>query len=524
MGRKIYIFDTTLRDGEQAAGINLNTREKIEVAQQLARLRVDVIEAGFPISSRGDFDAVKAIAQEVKGPVIAGLARASRGDIDRAWEALRFADKGRIHTFIATSDIHLQYKLKKTRDEVLRITDEAVRHAVATGAQVEFSAEDASRTELDYLCQVLGVAIQAGATIINVPDTVGYSTPLEFGEFIASIRQQVPGIDKVILSVHCHNDLGMATANALAAVANGADQVECTINGMGERAGNTALEETVMAIATREDFFDCYTDIKLDEIYRTSRLVSNLTASPVQANKAIVGRNAFAHESGIHQDGVLKERTTYEIMNPATIGIVTENIVLGKHSGRHAFKQRMEELGFDLSPEKLAKAFERFKNLADRKKQLTDSDLEAIVAHEVRSIPQKFILEKVQIHTGTNLVPTASVGIRSEEELLEDAACGDGPVEAIFTAIEKVTGFELELVHFSLNAVTGGDDAVGEATVKVKNNGSVVVGKGISTDILEASARAYVNAINRLVHDLGENSPNQQQGKPEGYANGNDNY
>jgi len=508
MGRKIYIFDTTLRDGEQAAGINLNTREKLEVAHQLSKLRVDVIEAGFPISSRGDFEAVKAIAQEVTGPVIAGLARANFKDIDRAWEALRFAQKGRIHTFIATSDIHLKYKLNKSREEVLRITDDAVRHAVATGAEVEFSAEDASRTEIDYLCEVFSVAIEAGAGIINIPDTVGYSTPIEFGNFIAEIRRRVAGIDKVILSVHCHNDLGMATANALSAVANGAQQVECTINGLGERAGNTALEETVMAIATREDFFGCYTDIKLDEIYRTSKLVANLTATPVQANKAIVGRNAFAHESGIHQDGVLKERTTYEIMNPATIGIIRENIVLGKHSGRHAFRQRMEELGFELSEEELEKAFEKFKDLADRKKNLTDRDLEAIVAHEVKTIPQKYILEKVQIHTGTNLVPTATVGIRTGDEYLEDAACGQGPVDAVFTAIEKVTGHQLQLEHFSLNAVTGGEDAVGEATVKVRYNGGVIVGKGISTDILEASARAYVNAINRLVHDFGEQDHN----------------
>lgn len=506
MGRKIYIFDTTLRDGEQSAGINLNTREKLEVAHQLSRLRVDVIEAGFPIASRGDFEAVKAIAQEVKGPVIAGLARASFKDIDRAWEALRYAEKGRIHTFIATSDIHLKYKLKKSKEEVLRIAEEAVRHAAACGAEVEFSAEDASRSELEYLCEVISAAIEAGAGIINIPDTVGYSTPREFGEFIAKIRQKVPGIENVILSVHCHNDLGMATANSLAAVTSGAQQVECTINGLGERAGNTALEETVMAIATRQDFFDCYTDIKLDEIYRSSKLVANLTASPVQANKAIVGRNAFAHESGIHQDGVLKERTTYEIMNPATIGIMMDGIVLGKHSGRHAFKQRMEELGFVLTEQELAKAFERFKDLADRKKHLTDSDLEAIVVHEVKTIPEKFVLEKVQIHTGTNLVPTATVGIRVGDEYFEDAACGKGPVDAVFTAIEKVTGLHLQLEHFSLNAVTGGEDAVGEATVKVKHEGGVHVGRGISTDILEASARAYINAMNRLVHDGGQQS------------------
>lgn len=509
MGRKIYIFDTTLRDGEQAAGINLNTSEKLEVAQQLARLRVDAIEAGFPISSRGDFEAVKTIAQEVKGPVITGLARANLGDIERAWEALRFAEKGRIHTFIATSDIHLQYKLKKSREEVLRITDDAVRYAAATGAEVEFSAEDASRTQLDYLCEVFAVALAAGARVINIPDTVGYATPHEFGQFIAQIKKRVPGIENCILSVHCHNDLGMATANSLSAVANGVQQVECTVNGLGERAGNTALEEVVMALATRQDFFDCRTDIKLDEIYRTSRLVSNLTASPVQANKAIVGRNAFAHESGIHQDGVLKERTTYEIMNPTTIGVVTENIVLGKHSGRHAFKKRMEELGFELSEEELEKAFRKFKDLADRKKHLTDSDLEAIVAHEVKTIPPKFVLEKVQIHTGTHLVPTATVGIKTEDGYLEDAACGDGPVEAVFSAIEKVTGYCLELEHFSLNAVTGGEDAVGEAAVKVRHQGGVIVGKGISTDILEASALAYVNAINRLVHNLEEQDGEQ---------------
>jgi len=504
MGRKIYIFDTTLRDGEQSAGINLNTAEKLEVARQLAKLRVDVIEAGFPISSRGDFEAVKTVAQEVKGPVIAGLARANLKDIDRAWEALRHAEKGRIHTFIATSDIHLDYKLKKTREEVLRITDESVRHAVATGLEVEFSAEDASRSDIGYLCEVLAVAIEAGATIVNIPDTVGYAIPEEFGKFISQIRQRVPGIDNVILSVHCHNDLGMATANSLAAVAAGAQQVECTINGLGERAGNTAMEEVVMSIATRKDFFDRYTDIKLGEIYRTSKLVCSLTGSPVQANKAIVGRNAFAHEAGIHQDGVLKERTTYEIMNPASIGIVMDGIILGKHSGRHAFKQRMEQLGFELTEEELGKAFDKFKDLADRKKQIADSDLEAIVAHEVKTVPEKYFLEKIQIYTGTNIVPTATVGIKVDGEYLEDAACGDGPVDAVFKAIEKITGFHVELAHYSLNAVTGGKDAVGEVTVKVEYHDKKYIGRGISTDILEASARAYLSAINKLVHEVGE--------------------
>ncbi|HBT20588.1 MAG TPA: 2-isopropylmalate synthase [Peptococcaceae bacterium] len=504
MEKRIYIFDTTLRDGEQSPGVNLNVREKVEIASQLAKLKVDVIEAGFPISSQGDFEAVKAVAEEVKGPVIAALARANKKDIDRAWEALKHAEKPRIHTFIATSDIHLKYKLNKTREEVLRLAEEAVRYAASFGAEVEFSAEDAFRTDLDYLCEVIEAAIEAGAGIINVPDTVGYSTPMEFGEFIASIKQKVKGIDKVILSVHCHNDLGLATANSLAAVEAGAQQVECTINGIGERAGNTSLEEVVMALTTRKDYFGCTTGIKLNEIYRTSRLVSALTGMPVQPNKAIVGRNAFAHESGIHQHGVLQERTTYEIMNPETIGIKTDGIVLGKHSGRHAFKKRLEELGFELTEEEINKAFYRFKELADRKKKVTDEDIEAIINHEVRAIPEKYKLEKIQVYTGSNIVPTAAVGIRVDGEVIEDAACGDGPVDAVFKAIEKVTGFHVELAHYSLNAVTGGKDAVGEVTVKVEYNGKLYMGRGISTDILEASARAYISAINRLMHEAGD--------------------
>jgi len=504
MDRQIYIFDTTLRDGEQSPGVNLNVREKLEIANQLAKLRVDVIEAGFPIASQGDFEAVRTIAQEVKGPVVAALARANKQDIDRAWEALQYSDRPRIHTFIATSDIHLKYKLNKTREEVLGLAEEAVRYAASTGAEVEFSAEDAFRSDLSYLCEVFTAAIEAGASVINVPDTVGYSTPQEFGEFIAQIRERVRGIHKVILSVHCHNDLGMAVANSLAAVEAGAQQVECTINGIGERAGNTALEEVVMALATRKDHFHCYTGIKLDEIYRTSKLVSTLTGMSVQPNKAIVGRNAFAHESGIHQHGVLKERSTYEIMNPATIGIKTDGIVLGKHSGRHAFRQRLEQLGFELTEEELNKAFYRFKELADRKKQVTDQDLEAIIDHEIKTVPEKYQLERIQVYTGNNIVPTATVGIRVDGEVMEEAACGDGPVDAVFKAIEKVTGFHVNLAHFSLNAVTGGKDAVGEVTVKVEHKGHLYIGRGISTDILEASARAYLSAINRLVYEVGE--------------------
>jgi len=504
MDRQIYIFDTTLRDGEQSPGVSLNVREKLEIANQLAKLRVDVIEAGFPIASQGDFEAVRSIAQEVKGPVIAALARANKQDIDRAWEALQYSDRPRIHTFIATSDIHLKYKLNKTREEVLGLAEEAVRYAASTGAEVEFSAEDAFRSDLSYLCEVFTAAIEAGAGVINVPDTVGYSTPREFGEFIAQIRERVRGIHKVILSVHCHNDLGMAVANSLAAVEVGVQQVECTINGIGERAGNTALEEVVMALATRKDHFHCYTGIKLDEIYRTSKLVSTLTGMSVQPNKAIVGRNAFAHESGIHQHGVLKERSTYEIMNPATIGIKTDGIVLGKHSGRHAFRQRLEQLGFELTEEELNKAFYRFKELADRKKQVTDQDLEAIVDHEIKTVPEKYQLVRIQVYTGNNIVPTATVGIRVDGEVMEEAACGDGPVDAVFKAIEKVTGFHVDLVHFSLNAVTGGKDAVGEVMVKVQYEGHLYIGRGISTDILEASARAYLSAINRLVYEVGE--------------------
>lgn len=500
--RRIYVFDTTLRDGEQSPGVSLNVEEKLEIARQLARLRVDVIEAGFPIASPGDFEAVRAIAREIRGPVIAGLARIKERDIDRAWEALKEAESPRIHVFIATSDIHLKHKLRMTREEVLEAVAWGVARAKKYCSDVEFSPEDAFRSDMDFLCRVLEVAIGAGATVVNVPDTVGYATPGEFGRFIATLRERVAGIEKVRLSVHCHNDLGLALANSLAAIENGAEQVEATVNGIGERAGNTPLEELVMVLYTRKDYYGCYTNIVTEEIYRTSRLVERLTGMPVQYNKAIVGKNAFLHESGIHQDGVLKERSTYEIINPAVIGLVQSNIVLGKHSGRHALKKRLEELGFKLSEAELDKAFHRFKELADRKKEITDRDLEAIVEHEVKQVPEKFALDYLHIFTGNRIVPTATVGIRINGLLKEEAACGKGPVDAVFKAIDKVTGIPVVLQSYHVGAVTGGKDAVGEVTVKVEYGGKVFIGRGISVDVMEASARAYLNAINKLVYEM----------------------
>lgn len=514
MAKRVYIFDTTLRDGEQSPGVSLNVREKLEIAHQLAALNVDVIEAGFPIASPGDFAAVREIAREVRGPVIAALARANKEDIDRAWEALREAERPRIHTFIATSDIHMQYKLKKSREEVLEQAVAAVKYAKQYTSDVEFSAEDASRSDLEFLCKVLEAVIEAGATVVNIPDTVGYAVPHEFGEFIAQIRQRVKGIDKVILSVHCHNDLGLAVANSLAAVLNGAQQVECAVNGLGERAGNAALEEIVMGLYTRQSYFDCETAIKYNEIYRTSRLVSTLTGVPVQPNKAIVGKNAFLHESGIHQDGVLKERRTYEIMNPQLIGLSQSNLVLGKHSGRHALRERLAELGYILSDEELEKAFVRFKNLADRKKEITDLDLEAIVKNEIKVAPELYELSYLHVLSGTTVVPTATVGLKRNGVTLEDAACGDGPVDAAFKAVDKIVGIhDLTLTEYSLSSITGGKDAQGEVVVRVEYRGRTFVGRGVSTDVIEASVKAYLNAINKVINEYGEDILSQGGGE-----------
>ena len=498
---RIYIFDTTLRDGEQSPGVSLNVQEKLEIAQQLARLGVDVIEAGFPIASPGDFQAVKTIAERVKGPVIAGLCRATREDIDAGWEALKGAESPRIHTFIATSDIHLKYKLQRSREEVLEQAVAAVKYAKRYTSDVEFSAEDASRSDLDYLCTVVEKVIDAGATVVNLPDTVGYAVPEEFGRFIRAVMEKVPNIHRARLSVHCHNDLGLAVANSLAAIQNGATQVEGAINGIGERAGNASLEEIIMALYTKKAFYQKEVGINYQEIYRTSRLVSSLTGMVVQPNKAIVGKNAFAHEAGIHQDGVLKERTTYEIMKPELIGIYRSNLVLGKHSGRHAFSEKLKEMGFDLGGEELDKAFRRFKELADKKKEVTDDDIEAIIKDEVWTIPERFRLNYLYFASGTRLIPTATVGIAIEGVVFEDAGTGDGPVDAAFHVVDKITGIQGELLEYKLNAVTGGKDALGEVVVRVRVGERTYVGRGVSTDIVEASVRAYINAINKADFD-----------------------
>ena len=502
MSQRVYIFDTTLRDGEQSPGVSLNVAEKVQIAKQLARLGVDIIEAGYPISSPGDFESVSAIAREVKGVTVAGLSRANFLDIDRAWEAVRGAEQARIHTFIATSDIHLKHKLRMTREQVLEATVAAVKHAKAYTSDVEFSAEDASRSDFGFLCQVLAAAIEAGATVVNIPDTVGYSLPLEWGKLINDICHRVAGIEKVIVSIHCHNDLGMAVANSLAAVLNGARQVEGAINGIGERAGNAAVEEVIMALHTRKDQFGVFTSARTEEIYRTSRLVSTLTGMKVQANKAIVGDNAFAHEAGIHQDGMLKDRTTYEIMNPAMIGISKSNLVLGKHSGRHAFRQRLESMGYVLSKEELNSAFNSFKKLSDKKMSITTEDIEAIIEEEMSRLPHAYTLDYLHISSGTAVVPTATVGLRRDGQLAEEAACGNGPVDAICKAVDKITGINCTMISWGINAVTAGKDALGDVNLKITTDGyKVFMGRGISTDILEASAKAYVNAVNKLIWD-----------------------
>ncbi|MEW6726449.1 2-isopropylmalate synthase [Desulforudis sp. 1088] len=502
MSDRLYIFDTTLRDGEQSPGVSLNINEKLQIARQLANLGVDVIEAGFPFASPGDFEAVQAIAREIRGVTIAGLARANFADIDRAWEALRYADQPRIHTFIATSDIHLKHKLRMSREQVLEAAAAAVRRARSYTSDVEFSAEDASRSDLEFLCRVVAAAIEAGATVINIPDTVGYATPDEFGAFIAGIMQGTPGIEKAVLSVHCHDDLGLAVANSLAAVINGARQVEGTINGIGERAGNAALEELIMICYTRRDRMGIDLRINTEEIYRTSKLVSLLTGMPVQFNKAVVGKNAFLHESGIHQDGVLKERTTYEIMNPSMVGITRTNLVLGKHSGRHAFRQRLAELGYSLTEEELNAAFVRFKQLADTKKNIEDEDLEVIVEEQIRKVPATYELEYLHIFSGTTVKPTAVIALVVEGELVQEAACGNGPVDAVYKAIEKITGKKYMLISYVIDAVTGGTDALANVTLKLANDQQkVFTGRGISTDVIEASARAYINVLNKIAYD-----------------------
>jgi len=496
--RRIKIFDTTLRDGEQSPGASMNVDEKIQVAKQLKKLGVDIIEAGFPIASPGDFEAVNRISKEVKGIVVAGLCRARDEDIERAAEALKPAEQKRIHTFIATSDIHLKYKLRMDRDQVLQAAVKAVKKARQYTDDVEFSAEDATRSDWDYLCKVTEEVIKAGATTVNIPDTVGYTIPQEYGELIEYLMNKVPNIDKATISVHCHNDLGLAVANSLTAILKGAGQVECTINGIGERAGNAALEEIVMALKVRGDFFKADTGIVTQELYRTSRLVSKITGMVVQPNKAIVGANAFAHEAGIHQDGVLKERTTYEIMRPEDIGIPSSKIVLGKHSGRHAFKKRLEELGFSLTEEEINRAFERFKRLADQKKYIFNEDIEALVSDEVLRITEVYQLVDLEVNSGTKKKPIATVRMKINGEEKEITVSGDGPVDAVYKAITELTGSKAELNKFEIKAITGGTDALGEVTVILEEAGHTVRGHGSDTDIIVASAKAYINALNKL--------------------------
>ena len=504
---RIIIFDTSLRDGEQAPGFSMNTQEKLEMARQLARLNVDVIEAGFPISSDEDFEAVREVAKQVGtlegAPIICGLSRVGLGDIDRAWEAVKYAKRSRIHTFVATSDIHLKYKLRKSRAEVLKAAVEAVKHARAYCEDVEFSPEDASRTDFDYMCEVLEAVIDAGARTINIPDTVGYAIPEEWFNRIMKIREHVKNSSKAVLSVHCHNDLGQAVANSLAAIRAGARQIECTINGIGERAGNASLEEIVMALKTRRDFFEIDTQVRTEEIFKSSRLLSSITGVHVQPNKAIVGENAFAHEAGIHQDGVLKEKLTYEIMRPEDIGRAANKLVMGKHSGRAALAARLRELGFELDEGELGKAFKRFKDLADKKKEIFDDDLISIVKDEIAQVPETYTLDYLHMISGTGIIPSATVRLKKDTEVFQDSGVGDGPVDAVLNAIDAITGLKGKLQDYQLRAVTSGKDAIGEVSVRVDFDGTVVPGKGSSTDVIEASARAYVNALNRLVHPAG---------------------
>jgi 2-isopropylmalate synthase len=494
----VRIFDTTLRDGEQAPGIALTKAEKVEIAEQLARLNVDIIEAGFPISGDGEFEAVREIASSIRGPVIAALARVVPGDIDRAAEALRGAERWRIHTFISTSQIHLQDMLRMSHEQVLEGIREGVKLAVSHTDDVEFSAQDATRTELDFLLECFRVAVDAGATTINVPDTVGYAMPHEFGELVRTVREATP--DHIVISTHCHNDLGLAVANSLAGIVNGARQVEVAVNGIGERAGNCSLEEVAMTVRTRREALGVSHDLNLREITRTSRLVSMTTGYGVQPNKAVVGSSAFAHESGIHQHGVLSNRSTYEIMDPLEIGLEGNRLVLAKHSGRHAFADALGKLGIELDQEHLNRSFTRFKDLADRKIQITDQDLAAIVSEELGSVEEDtFVLDSVVVGGGTHLQPRATVHLKRGEEVIEESAIGDGLIDAAMGAIQRAAGVEGRLVSFHVSAVTGGTDALGDVVVQLDVDGRRVTGRGVATDVVEASARAYLAAVNRAL-------------------------
>ena len=502
---KVLIFDTTLRDGEQAPGASMNQQEKLEIAYALERLGVDIIEAGFPVISKGDFDAVHAVAKNIKGSTVCGLARSIKKDIDAAHEALKGAKRKRIHVFLATSKIHMQHKLKKSQEEILKMAVDAVKYAKKKVADIEFSPEDASRSERGFLFRILEEVIEAGATTVNIPDTVGYSIPVEYGGLIADIKNNVPNINKAIISVHCHDDLGVGVANSLEAVRLGARQVECTVNGIGERAGNASMEEIVMAIKTRSDIYGCSTGINTREICRVSRLVSKYTGFVVAPNKAIVGANAFRHEAGIHQDGMLKERSTYEIIRPEDVGFVGVGLVLGKHSGRHAFKDRLKSLGIELKENQVDKAFDRFKSVADKKKHVFDEDLIAIVEDEVKGFQKTWNLVSLSAKIGTNIDPDVEVVLKSKGKEYKKSSSGDGLVDACYKAIEGITKIKGELLDYAIHSVTRGKDAIGEVTVKVKMKDKSVIAHGASTDIIEASVKAYINATNKVLSQ--ESSP-----------------
>ncbi len=497
--RRIVIFDTTLRDGEQSPGASMNLQEKLEIAQALAHLGVDVIEAGFPIASPGDFEAVRQISQTIRGPVICGLARCRDADIDRAWEALRYAERPRIHVFLATSAIHREYKLKMSKEDIVRQAVASVKRAVGYCPDVEFSPEDAARTEVDFLCEVVEAAIAAGATTVNIPDTVGYATPAHMGNLIRVLRERVPNIDRAVISVHCHNDLGLAVANSLAAVENGAGQVECTINGIGERAGNCSLEEIVMALRVRHDYYHASTGVVTQRIVPTSRLVAGITGLSVQRNKAIVGQNAFAHEAGIHQDGILKQPLTYEIMRPEDVGLTKSDLVLGKHSGRAALADRAKALGYNLTSEQLNQVFEQFKLLADKKKEIYDADIAILIDQQLHVVSELFHLDRYELSLATGKTPEVKLTLRrGEEKLTTQVAAGDGPIDAIFLAIEQLTGISTTCNDFRVHSVTVGKDALGEVVVQLEHRGQLYRGRGVSTDSVEAAAKAFLSAINRI--------------------------
>jgi 2-isopropylmalate synthase len=498
MSENIIIFDTTLRDGEQSPGASMNTAEKLRLASQMEKLGVDVLEAGFPAASDGDFEAVSEIAKKLKKIQVAGLSRTDKNDIDLAWNAVKHSPNHRIHIFIATSDLHMAEKLKMSREQVLAATVNAVKYAKSFTDNVEFSAEDGSRSDRDFMCKVFEAAIAAGANTINLPDTVGYAIPGEFAELVQYVRSHTPNMHKVILSVHCHDDLGLATANTLAAITAGARQAEVCINGIGERAGNTSLEEVVMALHTRPNYFPFITNIQTEQIYPTSRLVSTITGLMVQPNKAIVGANAFAHEAGIHQHGVLVNPMTYEIMKPETIGLSANKLVLGKHSGRHALHDHLKEMGYDLSPGELNIVFKKFKDLADKKKHVMDEDLEALVQEGVLRTAEVFSLEYLHVTSGTTVMPMASVVLTINERPVKGAGYGNGPIDAAYNTIAKLTGTDSELLRFTISALTGGTDAQGEVTVRLRENGLVAMGRGADPDIITASAKAYINGLNRL--------------------------